>query len=126
MLRQGLLERLHDAARADAFVGNPPCAAVGVLLRHAVSRVWDARVMQCYDIPIIVEYWRSGRARLSISRIPNDVVFTLDELVVADTDLLSRSLGVLNNGEPLALRYLTSHLEQRQIPKLRQRHRIIA
>lgn len=56
MVRLRLLQRLHDAARADAFVGNPFRAAVGVSLDCAILLFGNAGVMQSHDVPVVVEH----------------------------------------------------------------------
>ena len=124
MILVGGLQRLDDPAGAHAFIGDPFDAA----LRHggrivvaavdgldrAVFGFGDALVVEGDDVPVVVEHRRPRRARLGVGGVPQHVVAALEQLIVAHADLLAGAVGMLNDGQPFAIRRLSGHIEQRQ------------
>src|SRR5262245_54066633 len=98
-----LLEGLYDPADADALVGDPLVGAIWIRLHDAIFGRANAGMMQCDDEPVIVENRRAGGTGLGIGGVPKHVFSALDQLVLADADLFSSGIRVLNDRQPLAV-----------------------
>ena len=105
------LERGQNAADAHSLVGHPGqlFGAHGWLPQLVTHRqraalivhFLDPGMVQSNHLPLIVENRRSGRARLGVCLVVNEVIDEADDRVFAQRHLLGIALRVLDHGDIL-------------------------
>jgi len=81
-------EPIDDDIYQDTLVSIEGCVLVAARLGQPAPAV-----VQRYNIPLLVEYWRAGRPRLCVSQILHPVISYIGDQIEQERNLLMLASG---------------------------------